>query len=240
MPRNQFIIAVVAAGIVVIIAIVAGIALLNNTRPANAPTATPTPVAQPATDMAASEISSPTTDPSQGANTAPTVAPSTTAATTANTAAADGPSVGSNAPNSSAEVYLDDRSGPAQLVASFVNALNRKEYLRAYSYFETPDKLGSFDTFAQGYANTVHVRLTTGNVTSDAGAGQLYYNVPLTFNVDITGGKQTFVGCYHLHMSQPSIQATPPFKPLAIQSISIQLVSEGTDPAPLMAKACAA
>src|SRR5260221_5754909 len=35
----------------------------------------------------------------------------------------------------SAELYVDDRSTPAALITSFVNAINRQEYLRAYSYW---------------------------------------------------------------------------------------------------------
>ena len=76
-------------------------------------------------------------------------------------------------------------------------------------------------------------------MTSSAGAGQINYAVPVTFKVDTAGGKQTFVGCYRLHMSQPSAQSTPPFRSLGIQGVSVQQVAEGVDTAALMNKACA-
>src|SRR5205809_8013387 len=56
-----------------------------------------------------------------------------------------------------ASVYLDDRSDAAAVLSSYVNALNRHEYLRAYGYWEpeaAASALGSFDQFAQGFADT--------------------------------------------------------------------------------------
>ena len=76
-------------------------------------------------------------------------------------------------------------------------------------------------------------------MTNSAGAGQINYAVPITFKVDTTGGKQTFVGCYRLRLSQPTAQSTPPFRPLSIQGISVQQVAETADTAALMGKACA-
>ena len=136
--------------------------------------------------------------------------------------------------------YLDDRSNAVDVLSSLFNAVNRKEYVRAYSYWETNSKVGPFDKFQQGYAATASVQLTTGKVTTGNGAGQIYYTVPAVLKAKTSGGvTQTFSACYILHLSRPEIQGTPPFQPLAIQSATAKQVSNGSDTDTLLAKACA-
>ncbi len=129
----------------------------------------------------------------------------------------------------SAARYLDDRSDGVQVIRSLFNAINRKEYVRAYSYWE-PSAVGlpGFDTFQAGYANTQSVQLTTGTPTSDVGAGQLYYDVPVILAVQTTGGPQRFEGCYRLHLGSPSAQGVPPFQPLAIRSGNLRQTATPT------------
>jgi hypothetical protein len=135
--------------------------------------------------------------------------------------------------------YIDDRSDPAAVLRSLFNAINRHEYLRAYSYWKEGSGVGAFEDFEAGYAGTATVALETGEVTGDAGAGQFNYLVPVTLNVTTTGGEQqTFVGCYLLHLSNPGIQAEPPFEPLGIRAADVEAVAPGGDPAALMAAAC--
>ncbi len=136
--------------------------------------------------------------------------------------------------------YLDDRSNAVDVLSSLFNAVNRKEYLRAYSYWQTNSKVGPFDKFQQGYANTASVQLTTGKVTSGVGAGQIYYTVPAVLKAKTTrGATQTFSACYILHLARPEIQGTPPFQPLAIQSATAKVVSNGSDTDDLLEHACA-
>jgi hypothetical protein len=139
--------------------------------------------------------------------------------------------------------YLDDRSDPVEVLSSLFNAINRKEYVRAYSYWEnagTSKNVPPFDQFQQGYAATASVQLTTGPVSSNAGAGQIYYTVPAVLIAKTTGGAtQTFSACYILHLSRPEIQGVPPFQPLAIQSATARLVNNGADPTKLLDQACA-
>jgi hypothetical protein len=139
----------------------------------------------------------------------------------------------------SADYYVDDRSNPTAVLRSLFNAINRREYLRAYSYWKDDSDVGSFEDFEAGYAETDTVALTAGEVSSDAGAGQFNYLVPVTLNVTATGGEQqTFVGCYLLHISNPGIQAEPPFVPMGIRAADVQEVTAGGDAAALMATAC--
>jgi hypothetical protein len=142
----------------------------------------------------------------------------------------------------SANRYLDDRSDAVQVLRSLFNAINRHEYLRAYSYWEltaAKQQLGSLDVYSNGFASTQSVKLTTGTVADSAGAGQVYHNVPITLvETTTSGATQTFVGCYTLHLSNPLIQGTPPFQPLAVSNAKIQKVDNSANTTTLMASAC--
>lgn len=142
------------------------------------------------------------------------------------------------APESGASFYIDDRNGPLEVLQSLFNAINRQEYARAYGYWETSAQLAPFATFQQGYANTQSVQWSYGPVTSDAGAGQFYYSVPVTLQAQTTGGPQTFVGCYILHLANPGIQAAPPYQPLSIHSGNLSQVANNANTAALMQQAC--
>lgn len=139
----------------------------------------------------------------------------------------------------SAGRYLDDRTNPVQVLRSLFNAVNRREYSRAYGYWEANAVgLPSFDQFQQGYAATQSVQLTTGTVSGDVGAGQTYYKVPVTLTAQTTGGPQTFVGCYQLHLSSPFAQATPPYRGIGVRAGSLRQVANNANTAALMAQAC--
>src|SRR5260370_11950290 len=76
--------------------------------------------------------------------------------------------------------YLDDRSDAVQVLRSLFNAVNRHEYVRAYSYWKpNASQLLPFATFQQGYMATQSVVINTGQVQEDFGAGQLRYRVPV-------------------------------------------------------------
>ncbi len=133
--------------------------------------------------------------------------------------------------------YIDNRSDPVAVLSSLFNAINRKEYVRAYSYWQTPPK--DYAAFADGYAKTESVTLQFGTVTPDAGAGQIYYTLPVALQATLTdGARQTFVGCYTLHLSQPGIQGTLPFAPLGIKSATVKQVDNSADLTSLLATAC--
>jgi hypothetical protein len=135
--------------------------------------------------------------------------------------------------------YLDDSSDAVLVLRSLFNAINRHEYLRAYSYWQDKTQVPSFDQFQKGYENTALVDLFTGKVASDAGAGQVYYSVPTVLKSTTTAGdQQTFAGCYSLHLAQPAIQATPPFEPLGIRSGDLSQVANNANTADLLAGAC--
>lgn len=136
--------------------------------------------------------------------------------------------------------FLDNRSGPIETVSSLLNALNLKQYVRAYSYFQDPATFpGPYDTYATGYANTDSISVTFGSVQSEGAAGSLYYKVPLAMHVLTTSSaRQTFVGCYTLRLAQPAVQGTPPFQPMSIISGKFNQVNNSTDVNTLLPAAC--
>lgn len=136
--------------------------------------------------------------------------------------------------------YIDNRSGALEVVSSLLNAINRKEYVRAYSYWENPaTTVGSYDSYAAGYNDTGSVTATFGTVTGDAGAGQFHYQIPVAMKVITTSNtQQTFVGCYTLHLANPGIQGTLPFQPLAITVGKFKSVSNSADVNAMLPTAC--
>ena len=127
-------------------------------------------------------------------------------------------------------VYLDNRSDPASVLRSFYNAINRQEYARAYGYWQDQSTLPPFASFTAGYSTTLAVTLQTGQVQSDAGAGQRNYRVPVLITAQQQDGSaQTFAGCYSLHLALPDAQE-PPFRPLGISAAQIKATDTSTLP----------
>jgi hypothetical protein len=99
---------------------------------------------------------------------------------------------------------LANWNDPDGLVLSYYSAINRHEYARAYGYWETPGAPNGvtpvFADFVRGYANTASVEIATGTILSDAGAGNIAYQVPAVISATQTDGTvQRFYGCYLLH-----------------------------------------
>lgn len=118
-------------------------------------------------------------------------------------------------PAAAEEPYRDDRSGPAALVESLYNAIDRKEYARAWSYFAEPPA-GSLDAYAKGYEGTGRVQVRTGAASEEGAAGSVYYNLPVAIAAHGAGGDvKVFAGCYELRLVNPQIQGED-FRPLHI------------------------
>lgn len=200
----------------------------------------------PATNAAA-------TAPTQAAAT-PTSTPATasTPTTAASNPTATKPPVASTSPVPSGAAtatptpaqpalpdYRDDRSTPVAVLESLYNAVNSKQYARAYSYWEQSDAAPPFDQFAQGYADTKHVDLTAGAARTGAAAGNLYFDVPVILHVTQTdGSQQIFVGCYTMHLGRPEMQVAPPYHPMAISRGDLQQVQNDADATAIFDKGC--
>ena len=136
--------------------------------------------------------------------------------------------------------YLDDRTGPIEVLSSLFNAVNRHEYVRAYAYWEANSTVGPFAQFQTGYADTASVALTFGTPVSNFGAGQIYYTLPVVLVAQTTSSvPQTYAGCYKFHLARPEIQGVPPFLPLAIASATVKTAANNADKTTLLQQACA-
>lgn len=113
---------------------------------------------------------------------------------------------------------LQDRSDPQALLESYYNAINRKEYQRAYSYWDGPGTGPNsvppdYNTFVNGYAHTASVGISTGRVQGEGAAGSVYNSVATVIVATQTDGTiQRFYGCYitrEIHI--PVGNTTPPY-----------------------------
>jgi hypothetical protein len=130
---------------------------------------------------------------------------------------------------------------PVDLMASFVDALNRKEYRRAYAYWETPPNQQTFDQFAKGYADTTGVFLAVHLPTqNDVGAGQQYAGISAWLVATHTDGtKPNFVGCYVAHRPNPNISGAPKSGAWHLNRATVRAAPNGADPVELLTQVCA-
>jgi hypothetical protein len=127
--------------------------------------------------------------------------------------------------------YIDDRSSASTLIQSFYNAVNRKEFARAWAYFGETKPAADLDAFAEGFKDTAQVRVITGNVASEGAAGSTIYHLPVAIAAfDANGGEKVFGGCYTLRLANPSIQASS-FEPLHIEKGELKPSNVGLDEA---------
>jgi hypothetical protein len=144
--------------------------------------------------------------------------------------------------NVDGQEYIDDRSSGTQLIRSYFNAVDRREYARAYSYWEpgaAASQLPPFEEFAAGYADTAHADIVLGDVQTDVGAGQLYYLVPVGITAVATDGTvSSYVGCYQAHLARPQLQAVPPFHPMGIQRATVRALGADEDMTAALDDAC--
>ena len=138
----------------------------------------------------------------------------------------------------SAEQRYENLNSPVALLASFYNAVNAKEYERAYRYWETPP--GSLEDFARGYAETASVQLIVEPPTRISGAaGSLYSEVStviVAFNRD--GSERIFVGCYVTRKSNLRPSDVPKEEVWRIYRASMFPVASGSAIPKLLAQAC--
>ena len=95
----------------------------------------------------------------------------------------------------------EDRGDPVAALASYYDAINARDYRRAYSFWDSPTT--SFERFARGFADTDRVRLLVEPTTHVEGAaGSAYANIS-TIVVATTkvGSERVFAGCYVMRRS---------------------------------------
>ncbi len=126
-------------------------------------------------------------------------------------------------------------------MASFINAINRKEYQRAYAYWETPP-VASFAQFEQGYADTAAAQLIISAPPQVEGAaGSVYASVPTVLLATHTDGSQhLFTGCYIARRSNLSNNGgDPQNNPWSLYRATVATAPGNADVATRLAQACA-
>jgi Protein of unknown function (DUF1176) len=117
--------------------------------------------------------------------------------------------------------YIDNRSDAAELVRSFYNAINRREYVRAWEYFSDKKPATDLQAFTDGYADTERVDVETGGISEEGAAGSVYYSLPVAIKATgKDGSEKVFAGCYTARLANPQIQDTT-FAPMRIESGSL-------------------
>lgn len=118
--------------------------------------------------------------------------------------------------------YLDDRSTPQKLVQSYYNAINQKQYARAYGYFSEGFAPKDYQSWVKGYADTKSVSVQFGSTQPDPGAGQIYWALPVAISVlETDGASKVYAGCYTIHMTNPEMETDPPFQPMTINGAKL-------------------
>lgn len=135
--------------------------------------------------------------------------------------------------------YLDDRSSAKALITSYFNAINRKEYARAWSYWTQGSDVQPYGKFKEGFANTKETQVTFGRASSEGAAGSLYTQQRIALSVSNEDGThEYFAGCYTTHLSQPAVQDQVPFKPMGIREAKVTAVDTDAAAQALLTQPC--
>jgi len=124
-------------------------------------------------------------------------------------------------------------NGPVEMLALFYDAVNRRDYERAYRYWETPAT--SLEEFSRGYANTANVQLIVQPpIRVEGAAGSLYVEIPTVLVARQRDGSQrVFAGCYVARRS--NIQTESSWR---IYKASVSAVTNNTAVPKLLAETC--
>ena len=106
-----------------------------------------------------------------------------------------------NSPSSQDEAQPDANAGPTEALKAYYQAINDKQYEKAYGYWKSPTV--GLEQFSRGFADTLSVRLLVEPAPLIEGAaGSLFAEVPTVVVVRTTGGRErVFAGCYVMRRS---------------------------------------
>jgi len=95
----------------------------------------------------------------------------------------------------------EDRSDPLGTLASYYNAINARDYRRAYRFWDSQPS--SYEQFARGFADTERVRLLVEPSTNlEGAAGSVYAEIPtIVVSTTRSGSERVFAGCYVMRRS---------------------------------------
>lgn len=125
-----------------------------------------------------------------------------------------------------AHSYLDDRSGPTELVSSYYNAINRHEFARAWSYWRQGAAGDPYLEFVGEFADTLNIDAAIGQPVKNPDMDGVLYQVPVATEVSgVDGSVLAYAGCFVLRSKQANMQQIP-FTPLQIEQVYLKPVNE--------------
>jgi hypothetical protein len=142
-------------------------------------------------------------------------------------------------PKAPVDPPYDERGTSVRLLASYINAVNRKEYQRAWEHWEDPPN-PSYEDFVQGYADTVYVFLAVSPPTFIEGAaGSRFAGVPTLLVATHTDGSQhTFVGCYVTRRFASGSEGGPIAEDWSLYSATVSPAPSNAADGGLLGQAC--
>ena len=108
-----------------------------------------------------------------------------------------------------ADQRYEDLSSPVTMLTSFYNAINARDYERAFGYWESPPS--GLEAFARGYRDTTKVRLLVQPPSRIEGAaGHMYAKLPTIVTArQRNGNDRIFVGCYVTRKTNRGVVENP-------------------------------
>lgn len=136
------------------------------------------------------------------------------------------------------ELAYNNPTSPVDLVASYYNAINRLEYQRAYSYWQSPPN--SYNDFVNGFADTLNIQVIVQPPTRiGVAAGSRYVSIPTVLIADHQDGTQhVFAGCFVTRISNLQPPDIPQEDVWHLYSADIVEVSSTTSIPALLKQAC--
>lgn len=135
-------------------------------------------------------------------------------------------------------IAFDNVNSPVELLTSYYNAIGRQEYRRAYRYWRNPPQ--PYNSFANGFSDTSSVQLIVQPPTEiGAAAGSLYAAVPTVLVAKHTDGStHTYAGCITTRKSNLQPPDDPQAGGWSLYSARLSEVSNNTNIAAQLARAC--
>jgi hypothetical protein len=137
------------------------------------------------------------------------------------------------------EPRYDDCTDPVHLLASYFNAVNRREYQRAWEYWKNPPN-PSYEDFLQGYAETAFVLLAIRPPTwVEGAAGSQYAEVPsLPIATHTDASVHAFVGCYVAWRVNPDLSGAAGEAGWSLDQARVRAIPGHAADAILLEQAC--
>jgi len=140
--------------------------------------------------------------------------------------------VGVTAPGSS------EHDLPEALLRAYYEAINAKDYARAYGYWENPPN-PTLDEFAQGYGDTASVAVALGQPMLQGAAGSQYARIPIVLAATSTAGHLTMLsGCYVARQTNADSDTSSHGGKWFLYSATIQDAPSNVATKLLLAKGC--